>query len=181
MCRIDQTERMRPKIVALSVVDAINQLEEFGTIMNLLVDLDGTIAPVLSEDYDLETLEALIGWRRRPGHSVCLLSNLGTPFLFPRLKKCATRIGARYHGCWFLTHMKPNVEAFVAAMAKIGANPENTAMIGDTLCKDILGANLAGIVSVYTPTIGYPPWWKVASVRRDEKRRERLGIVFPHP
>lgn len=43
---------------------------------------------------------------------------------------------------------KPDVEIFRLAAERIGCKPEETAMVGDRLDKDILGANRAGMVTI---------------------------------
>jgi putative hydrolase of the HAD superfamily len=45
--------------------------------------------------------------------------------------------------------MKPHVAIFEYALQKTGARADNAVMIGDTLDADILGANNAGIDTVY--------------------------------
>ena len=44
---------------------------------------------------------------------------------------------------------KPEPAMFNLAMAQMGAKPETTAMIGDRLETDILGAQRAGLTSIF--------------------------------
>ena len=44
---------------------------------------------------------------------------------------------------------KPNPKIFYAAMQQIGAAPERTAMVGDNLGADVLGAHNAGIYAIW--------------------------------
>ena len=44
---------------------------------------------------------------------------------------------------------KPDARIFQVALDKMNANPDETAMVGDTLQADVLGANLIGIYSIW--------------------------------
>lgn len=172
---------LQPDIVAACVSDAIQRIDALDRkITKLFADLDGTLSPVASYWYDPLAIESLRSWcKRSPEHEVCVFSNIGTPLLFPRLKSFANMISAGYYGGWFMTPMKPSPTSFEIAMGKIGACPDNSAMIGDTIAKDVLGANWAGMISALVPTMEPIPWWKDLLMNKERNLLQELEIVFP--
>ena len=77
---------------------------------------------------------------------------------------------------------KPSPRGFCRAMARCGAAPEETAMLGDKLLTDMLGANRAGVLPLMVEPLGGPrgAWnkvlhglqrpWKAASLKKHPER-----------
>ena len=77
---------------------------------------------------------------------------------------------------------KPSVKGFRRAMVRCGVTPRETAMLGDKLLTDMLGANRAGVLPLMVEPLGGPrgAWnkvlhalqapWKAASLKKHPER-----------
>lgn len=86
-------------------------------------------------------------------------------------------------GIWYVGHAgKPSVKGFRRAMEQAGAGPEETAMLGDKLLTDVLGARRSGITALMVEPLGGPagtwnrvlhalqePFKQIAKRRNEEK------------
>ena len=114
----------------------------------LLCDLDYTLAPRRVERPD-DTLRDWIGRCRDAGVTVVILSNNRSP------RRVEAFCGAL--GIWYVGHAgKPSVKGFRRAMDQAGAGPEETAMLGDKLLTDVLGARRAGVLALMVEPLGGP-------------------------
>ena len=104
----------------------------------LLCDLDYTLAPKSQREPD-ETVRQWIGSLRRAGVEVMILSNNRSP---ARVERFCRDLGITYEG----HAQKPSAKGFRRAMARVGVTPEETAMLGDKLLTDMLGAHIAGVL-----------------------------------
>ena len=126
-------------------------LRRLGTRL-LLCDLDYTLAPRAVREPD----EALLGWLaalEESGVTVMILSNNRSP---ARVERFCSRLGIAYVG-----HAgKPSPRGYRRAMALRGVAPEETAMLGDKLLTDILGARRSGVLALMVEPLGGPvgPW-----------------------
>ena len=140
----------------------------------LLCDLDYTLAPKSQREPD-ETVRRWIGQMRQAGVEVMILSNNRSP---ARVEQFCRELGITYEG-----HAgKPSPRGFRRAMARCGAAPEETAMLGDKLLTDMLGANRAGVLPLMVEPLGGPQgaWnhvlhalqrpWKAASRKKHPQR-----------
>ena len=106
-----------------------------------------------------------------------ILSNNRSPV---RVERFCRDLGITYEG-----HAgKPKVGGFQRAMARMGAGvtPRETAMLGDKLLTDMLGANRAGVLPLMVEPLGGPrgAWnkvlhglqrpWKAASLKKHPER-----------
>ncbi len=160
-----------PSIAAIN----FEWLRELG-ITKALVDLDGTLAAILSERYETETLDALLGYFNPS--DICVFSNTGVSWFVPRVRRIAERLGCEFLACYPPHAMKPMPRAFGAAIRLVNGCSRDTVMIGDQLGRDILGANLVGIPSILVKTIPPIPWWKMPTHHKEQKLLRRLGIEF---
>ena len=111
----------------------------------LLADLDNTLARYGQPDPE----PAVLAWRREledAGVVLLLLSNSRKPV---RVRHYAEALDVPYLG-----HAgKPGTRGFRAAMEQMGMAPEETAMVGDQLFTDILGARRAGVKALMVEPI----------------------------
>lgn len=140
----------------------------------LLCDLDYTLAPRRMERPD-DALRGWIGQCREAGVTVMILSNNRSS---RRVETFCGDLGIRYVG-----HAgKPGTRGFRQAMEQAGETPEHTAMVGDKLLTDVLGAKRAGVLALMVEPLGgaVTAWQKVlhalqapfkALCRRREERR----------
>ncbi|HKI56323.1 MAG TPA: YqeG family HAD IIIA-type phosphatase [Trueperaceae bacterium] len=130
---------LRPRLL----VDSLHQvsaelLRDLG-VRGVLVDLDDTLLPSGADTLDA-SVAAWLGGLRPAGFPVAILSN-------GERERVAT-LAARF-GCRSLALSgKPFAPAFRRALRLLGTRPSETAMIGDQLFTDVLGANMAGLVSI---------------------------------
>lgn len=136
----------------------------------LLSDLDYTLAPKSVSRPD----QAVRDWLCRiqaAGIRVMILSNNRSPV---RVERFCRSLGITYEG-----HAgKPSVKGFRRAMERCGVTPQQTAMLGDKLLTDMLGANRAGVLPLMVEPLGGPKgaWnrvlhtlqkpWKAASHKK---------------
>ena len=114
----------------------------------LLCDLDYTLAPRAMEKPD-ETLHAWLDDCRNAGVTVMILSNNRST---RRVETFCGELGIQYVG-----HAgKPSSRGYCQAMARVGELPEHTAMLGDKLLTDVLGAKCAGVLALMVEPLGGP-------------------------
>lgn len=114
----------------------------------LLCDLDYTLAPKYVPGPD-EALHRWLAAMREAGIRVMILSNNRSPV---RVERFCRDLGIDYVG-----HAgKPSPKGFQAAMEKAGVTPQQTAMLGDKLLTDVLGANRSGVLAVMVEPMGGP-------------------------
>ena len=122
-------------------------LERLGVRL-LLCDLDYTLAPKSVPRPD-DALRAWLAACRDAGVTVMILSNNRSS---RRVETFCASLGIRYVG-----HAgKPSARGYREAMDQAGAAPEQTAMLGDKLLTDILGANRSGVLAVMVEPLGGP-------------------------
>jgi len=114
----------------------------------LLADLDYTLAPKRQKEPDA----VLLDWMERlraAGVTLEIVSNNRSPV---RVERFCRSLGVGYTG-----HAgKPGTRGIFAAMRKHGAAAGETAMLGDKLLTDTLGAKRAGIVMLMVEPKGGP-------------------------
>lgn len=113
----------------------------------VLADLDNTLVPYKVEEPAAE----VAAWARElrdHGIQLFLLSNSRKP---GRAQRFAEALGIPYEG-----HAgKPKVGGFQRAMARMGAAPEETAIVGDQIFTDIWGGNRAGVLTLLVHPIQF--------------------------
>ena len=141
----------------------------------LLCDLDYTLAPRSVSAPD-GALRAWLDRCREAGVTVAILSNNRSS---RRVETFCGDLGIRYVG-----HAgKPGTKGYRQAMEQAGETPEHTAMVGDKLLTDMLGARRSGVLALMVEPLGgaATPWQKVLHAlqapfkalcrRREERRR----------
>ena len=120
------------------------QLKAMG-INSLIVDLDETLRKRNSGQMPEESIK-WIEMVKSMGFKVCVTSN--NPFGWT-MKKVQNIL----HTPVTFLAFKPLPMAFRQAMKNLGSSPSNTALIGDQLFTDILGANMLGIYTILVKPI----------------------------
>ena len=106
----------------------------------LLCDLDYTLAPKSQREPD-EAVRCWIASLREAGVKVMILSNNRSP---ARVEQFCRELGISYEG----HAKKPGTAGFRRAMARQNVTAAETAMLGDKLLKDMLGANRSGVLAL---------------------------------
>ena len=110
----------------------------------VLADLDNTLAPY--KEAPTPQAAAWAGELEAHGIRLFLLSNSRKP---DRARQMAERLGIPYQG----RSGKPRRGGYLRAMARMGCTPEQTAMVGDQIFTDVLGACRAGVVPLLVEPI----------------------------
>lgn len=121
----------------------------------LLTDLDFTLAPKSVPEPD-ESVFAWIDGMKAAGIEVMILSNNRRS---TRVERFCGQLGITYVG-----HAgKPSRRGFVKAIQRAGVRKEETAMLGDKLLTDVLGAQGSGVMALMVEPLGgaVTPWQKV--------------------
>ena len=122
-------------------------MQEWG-IRLLLCDLDYTLAPrsvARPDDTVLDWVNAM----KAAGTEVMILSNNRSP---ERVELFCKDMGITYVG-----HAgKPAKRGYREAMAKAGVTARETAMLGDKLLTDVLGARRSGVLALMVEPLGGP-------------------------
>ncbi len=114
----------------------------------LLCDLDYTLASRSAARPDGE-LRAWLDDCRRAGVTVMILSNNRSAH---RVETFCSELGIRYVG-----HAgKPGTKGFRHAIAEAGEDAAHTAMLGDKLLTDVLGAKRSGVLALMVEPLGGP-------------------------
>lgn len=114
----------------------------------LLCDLDYTLAPRSVEKPE-EELRAWLNACQDSGIIVMILSNNRSS---GRVNAFCGDLGISYVG-----HAgKPGTRGYRQAMEQAGQPPERTAMLGDKLLTDVLGAKRSGILALMVEPLGGP-------------------------
>ena len=114
----------------------------------LLCDLDYTLAPKAVKTPP-EGVKAWIDGLKAAGITVMILSNNRSG---KRVNDFCRTLGIDYVG-----HAgKPSPRGYRQAMEKAGVTPGETAMLGDKLLTDVLGANRSGVWAVMVEPAGGP-------------------------
>ncbi|MFC1766965.1 YqeG family HAD IIIA-type phosphatase [Candidatus Margulisiibacteriota bacterium] len=140
----------KPKEYRDSIHDIdLQDLKNKG-ISHLIVDLDETLRKRNDDHIPASSIE-WINKAKEAGFNLCVSSNSFFPWKF---KKIREKLNVP---CYAFT-IKPLPFAFWKALKILSSKTSNTAMIGDQLFTDIVGANLLGIYTIM-----------VAAVTKDEK------------
>ncbi|MDQ3457927.1 MAG: YqeG family HAD IIIA-type phosphatase [Deinococcota bacterium] len=138
---------LKPKLVVTAVHEVTPKLLKAHGLRAVMVDLDDTLVAstgVASTGAGLVDLDArFTAWAlslRESGIPLLILSN-GTS---ARVKHYAALLGVQ----GFAMVGKPSQAAFRRGLDLLGTPPRQTAMVGDQLFTDVLGANLAGMTSI---------------------------------
>ena len=83
---------------------------------------------------------------RENGVSLAVVSNNG----MERVEKYCKPLGIDYY--W--KSGKPGRKTIRKAMEKLGGTKETTALVGDKMITDILGARRSGVFAIKVPTLG---------------------------
>lgn len=112
----------------------------------ILLDVDNTLLPWRSRDIP-ESTTRWLEKAKAMGFQFCILSNTRNP---ERLTELAGKMGIPFVRDKF----KPSTRMYNMALEQFKIEPSAAVMIGDQLLTDVLGANRAGIDSIWIKKIG---------------------------
>ncbi|MCL2750104.1 MAG: YqeG family HAD IIIA-type phosphatase [Coriobacteriia bacterium] len=154
-------ELLTPDLQLDKVEDITLELLESLGITALLVDIDNTLvsrATSKIEDSALEWVKSM----KEAGIACCLLSNNWHGVIHDY----AAELGVPVVG----KAMKPLPLAFIKALNLIGAKRATTAMVGDQVFTDILGARFCVMFSILVKPLSTTDLWYTKIFRRVEQK-----------
>ncbi|MGB9613278.1 MAG: YqeG family HAD IIIA-type phosphatase [Candidatus Margulisiibacteriota bacterium] len=164
-------ELFRPKEIVKNIYEIdFNHLKK-KNIRALIVDIDDTLIPRGVNDIYPEVFE-WIATRKEEGFKICLTSNSHHPL---RVKYFGDTLGLPARPLSF----KPLPFAFWKSLEILKSKPEETAMIGDQLFMDILGANFLKIYSIFIQHGREESYWLRKAMRWAEKWVMRHWLSMP--
>lgn len=137
---------MLPKAYDITV----QQLQQLG-VEGLILDIDNTLT---THDHPVPN-DRILAWlsqMQKEGVKMILLSN-NRP---ARVAPFAQKIGLAFEA----NAKKPLPGGYRRAAAAMGLSPERTAVVGDQLFTDVLGANLAGMASILVEPFQMEPFFR---------------------
>ena len=134
-------------------------------IKGILIDLDNTLLP-----WDSICIEdRLMNWVNhclKQGFSLCIISNNK----YHRIKHCAERLGIPAVS----GSLKPCKKAFKKGLDILGTQPEQTAVLGDQIFTDILGAKRMGLYAILVKPMSSRELYWTRIMRRLERQLLKL-------
>lgn len=119
-------------------------------VKGILLDVDNTLI-----DYHKNLSDNIVKWvqeAKTRGFKICILSNSNKE---EKIKRVAEKLGLEY----IMFARKPSQVGFKKAIKLLDLKPENIAMVGDQVFTDVLGANIAKMVSIYVDPIDRKEYW----------------------
>lgn len=151
-----------PDIFLNSVYDLDLELLKQKNIKGILIDLDNTLLPWNSTKIDEKMTEWLIN-AKKMGFKFCIISNNRAS----RIKECAEKLGIpAVEGIAF----KPAKRVYIKGMKILGTKKEETAVIGDQLFTDILGAKRLGLFAILVRPLVEKEFFFTRFMRRIEAK-----------
>ncbi len=137
-----------PDRLYAAYTDITPQMLQSWGIRLLLCDLDYTLAPRSVKRPDAQVLE-WVNAMKAAGIEVMILSNNRSSV---RVETFCKDMGITYVG-----HAgKPAKRGYREAMEKAGVTAKETAMLGDKLLTDVLGAKRSGVLALMVEPLGGP-------------------------
>ena len=139
-----------PRVIVDHLTDLTPELLRSMGVRALLMDFDNTIVPYTSD----APTEAMKAWLQRMQSSdifLCVVSNSKKPRV---VRFCET------YELHCVTHArKPFSRGIREALNRYGLEPESTALVGDQIYTDVLGANGCGLTSILITPIHLHNIW----------------------
>ncbi len=139
-----------PKLMFYKLTDITPAFLQKRGIDLLMLDFDNTMLPYTSRVPTPELL-TWIDEMKRGGIRLCVVSNS---------KKDKAAGFCKAHNIACITHSKkPTGRGINQCLSRFGARPGQTALVGDQIFTDVLGANCAGATSILVKPIHLHNIW----------------------
>lgn len=152
---------LRPDAVVASVTEVTPAFLQARGVRAVMVDLDDTLLASGSDILD-PLFRTWLGSLSEAGVKVLILSN-GKRTRVARWAEELGVVGLALIG-------KPLRRAFHSGLAQLGTRAQETAMVGDQLFTDVLGANRVGMVSILVQPLSAGGLFHTRLLRRLERR-----------
>ena len=139
-----------PKFIFKEITDISPEFLAEQGISLLLMDFDNTMLPYTT-NVPTEKLLCWIDGMKEAGVTLCIVSNSHKNRIPDFSQKydvhCVVRAG------------KPGRKGILRAMREFEMDKEHTALVGDQIFTDVLGANFAGVTSIAVKSIHNHTFW----------------------
>ena len=135
---------LKPDIRLNRITDVSEQMLKNIGISALILDVDNTLSTHHGSEY-VVGLENWLDGMRTAGIKLLILSNSKEK----RVKPFADGLGLAY----ISLGLKPLPIGYLRCLKKLGTKRKNTAIVGDQIFTDVLGAKLSGITAILTRPI----------------------------
>ncbi|MGB9814080.1 MAG: YqeG family HAD IIIA-type phosphatase [Thermovenabulum sp.] len=153
---------LMPDIFIKDIYELDFEILKEKNIKGILIDLDNTLLPWNSSNIDEKLTQWLLN-AKQMGFKFCIISNNRAS----RIKECAKKLGIpAVEGIAF----KPAKGVFIKGMKILGTSREETAVIGDQLFTDILGAKRMGLFAILVRPLAEKELFFTKFMRRLESR-----------
>ncbi len=152
---------IRPDYRFPRVTDITPDFLKERRIRGLLLDVDNTLA----RDHGQTPLQGVEDWlaaMRGSGVALTVVSNAASS----RLEPLAGKLGLRY----ISRAVKPLPVGYLRGARRLGLPRRELAAVGDQLFTDIMGANLAGVVSILVEPEALETGWSFKARRALERK-----------
>ena len=140
-----------PKLITEKLTDVTPELLRKRNIRLLMLDFDNTIVPYTTTTPTGEMERWLKTMNELPDIQLCIVSNSHNDRV-PRF--------CRERGMDVITHAKkPFTKGINECLAKYGVPAFESALVGDQIYTDTLGANSAGVISILVKAIDNHNFW----------------------
>lgn len=141
---------LKPDLCFAGVAEiSLEKLTKLG-VEFILLDLDNTLINI-----DRELKDSIANWvetAKSKGFKVYILSNTNK---IDKVSTVANKLQIEY----IHSARKPLKKGFIKAINEFNIVPEHTAMVGDQLFTDVIGANIMNMISVYVDPISKREHW----------------------
>ena len=139
-----------PSVIVEAVTDLTPQLLQSRNIRLLMLDFDNTIVPYTT-NVPTEKMEKWIRSILQSEIQLCVVSNS---------KRDRVKVFCEAYGLDCITHAKkPFSKGIRQCLNKYGIDPAQSALAGDQIYTDTLGANGAGVQSILVTAINNHNFW----------------------
>jgi len=139
-----------PSVIVEAVTDLTPQLLQSRNIRLLMLDFDNTIVPYTT-NVPTEKMEKWIRSMLQSEIQLCVVSNS---------KRDRVKVFCEAYGLDCITHAKkPFSKGIRQCLNKYGIDPAQSALAGDQIYTDTLGANGAGVQSILVTAINNHNFW----------------------
>ena len=139
-----------PSVIVEAVTDLTPQLLQSRNIRLLMLDFDNTIVPYTT-NVPTEKMEKWIRSMLQSEIQLCVVSNS---------KRDRVKVFCEAYGLDCITHAKkPFSKGIHQCLNKYGIDPAQSALAGDQIYTDTLGANGAGVQSILVTAINNHNFW----------------------
>ena len=145
-----------PRVITEKLTDITPEFLKQKQISLLMLDFDNTIVPYTTNTPTRE-MESWLTTMAASDIQLCVVSNS---------KRDRVLIFCEKYGIDCITHAKkPFSRGIRECLAKYGASPKNSAIVGDQIFTDTLGGNCAGLTSILVTAIhNHNIWLKLRHV-----------------